>query len=309
LLAAITISLIAIDAVWIHARNFDIDVHSYAVIALLLMPLVIGALVYSLGRPDPLIGPTCTASAFLLAFSPSCALLSYLLSTIAGTRIDDLLAQIDQAIGFQWVGVMIFAADHKYITALLGFAYLSVMPQIMLLATILGWSGRTKALYGLCLSIAVGALICVSLWTWHPSFGAFAVFNLPHATAAKLGLALDGDYGRYLIALLKNGPGLLSPLELRGIVGFPSFHTVQAIVLIWYARKLPVIRWISLVLNILVLVSTPIQGGHHLVDLFGGAAVALAAVLLSDWIVRAANRSHDLVNFQGNAAPAGAAGR
>lgn len=310
LLATITIALIVIDAVWIYARGFNVDVHSYAVIALLLMPLVCGASVYSLFRPDPLIGPTCTASAFLLAFSPSCALLSYLLSTVAGTRIDDFLAQIDQAIGFHWVAVMMFAADHKILTALLGLAYVSAMPQIMLLATALGWTGRTKALYGLCLSIAAGALLCVLFWTWHPSFGAFAVFNLPHATAAKLGLALDGDYGRYLVALLKNGPGLLTPLELRGIVGFPSFHTVQAIVLIWYARKLPVIRWISFVLNILMLVSTPIQGGHHLVDLFGGAVVAVAAILLSDWTVRAVSQSRGVAILRANnAAPAGAAGR
>jgi hypothetical protein len=40
-----------------------------------------------------------------------------------------------------------------------------------------------------------------------------------------------------------------------------------------------------LLLNIAVLVATPIQGGHHLVDFVGGAMVAVLPVELADWIV------------------------
>lgn len=288
LLATIACGLILIDAVWSYAGRFDIDIRSYAIIAALLLPMVCGAIVYTRFRPDPLISTTCTGAAFLLAFSSSCAVLSYLLSTVAGPRIDGLLAQIDHAMGFDWVALMSFAADHGTMNALLKFSYVSVMPQIMVLAFILGWSGRAADLYGLCLAIAAGALICVFVWAIFPSFGAFSVFNLPPYTAAKLGLALDGNYGRDLIALLKNGPGLITPLELRGVVGFPSFHTVQALVLIWYARKLSLLRWVALVLNIAVLISTPIEGGHHLIDIIGGGVVTLAAVAFADRIVHAA---------------------
>jgi hypothetical protein len=305
LLGAITSALILLDAVWGYAGHFNIDVRSYAIIAALLLPTVCGAIFYSRFRPDPLISATCAGAAFLLAFSPSCAVLSYLLSTVAGPRIDGLLAQIDHAMGFDWVALMNLAADHVTINALLKLSYVSVMPQIMLLSFILGWSGRTANLYGLCLAIAAGALICVLVWAAYPSFGAFSIFDLPPATAAKLGLALDGNYGRDLVALLKNGPGLITPLELRGVVGFPSFHTVQALVLIWYARKLPFLRWIALALNIAVVIATPIHGGHHLIDVFGGIFVALAAIAAADWIVNAVRRSHYEKRFY---KPAGAIG-
>jgi len=289
LLAAIACGLILLDAVWGYAGRFDIDVRSYAIIAALLSPMICGAVVYSWLRPDPRISVTCTGTAFLLAFSSSCAVLSYLLSTVAGPRIDGLLAQIDHAMGFDWVALMNFAAHHTTLNALLKLSYVSVMPQIMLLVFILGWSGRAADLYGLCLAIAAGALICVFVWALFPSFGAFSVFDLSPSTAAKLGLALDGNYSRDLVALLKNGPGVITPLELRGVVGFPSFHTVQALVIVWYARKLPLLRWVALVLNIAVLISTPIQGGHHLIDVFGGGIVALAAIALAGRIVRAAS--------------------
>lgn len=303
LLTAIVSGLILLDALWSYAGHFDIDIRSYAIIAALLLPMVCGAIVYSRFRPDPLIGSTCTGAAFLLAFSSSCAVLSYLLSTVAGPRIDELLAQMDHAMGFDWVALMNFAADHSTMNALLKLSYISVMPQIMLLIFILGWSGRAADLYGLCLAIAAGALVCVSVWALFPSFGAFSVFNLPPSTAAKLGLALDGNYGRDLVALLKNGPGFITPLELRGVVGFPSFHTVQALALIWYARRLPFVRWIALAVNILVLIATPIQGGHHLIDILGGGVVALAAIALADGIVRAA-RSRPRIERSGHAAAA-----
>ena len=47
-----------------------------------------------------------------------------------------------------------------------------------------------------------------------------------------------------------------------------------------------VIRWLALALNGVVLVATPIQGGHHLIDLAGGGVVALCAIALADHVVR-----------------------
>lgn len=293
-LASIAIALIGLDATWVWTKGFDIDIRSYAIIGLVLSPLVVGTIIYSRLRPDPLISATCACVAFLLAFSASCELLSYLLSTVAGTRADGALAQIDRLMGFHWVDLMILAAKFPAVTAGLRLCYVSVMPQIMLLVCILGWSGRLATLYDFCLAIALGALACVFIWAIHPSFGAFSIFNLPAVTASKLGLALDGNYGRDLVALLRNGPGFITPLELRGIVGFPSFHTVQALVLIWYTRRLPVIRWAAAILNLLVLIATPIHGGHHLIDLFGGAAVTLAAIPAAGWIVRSARRPEGL---------------
>lgn len=288
ILFALAGAVVLLDTVWVIAGHFDVDAKNYLLLVVMIAPLVAGAWFYQHVRCDPPLSAMLGGAAFLLAFSASCSLLSYLLSTIAGSRIDNQLAAIDQAIGFHWPALMIWAASHKLVTALLGFAYLSVVPQTAALLLILGGLKRTADIYGLCLAIALGGLIAVSVWAVHPSFGAFSVFNLPHWAARNLGIALDGDYGRNLVLLLKNGPGRISPAELRGIVGFPSYHTVQALVLIWYARRVAYVRWLSLTLNIIVLIATPIHGGHHLVDLAGGALVAVAAVVLADAIVKRA---------------------
>jgi hypothetical protein len=295
ILFALAAAVIALDTIWVIGGHFDVDAKNYLLLSVMIAPLIAGAWFYQHVRRDPPMSAMLGGAAFLLAFSASCSLLSYLLSTIAGSRIDNQLAAIDQAIGFHWPAVMIFAARHKILTALLGFAYLSVIPQTAALLLILGGLRRTADIYGLCLAIALGGLIAVSVWAIHPSFGAFSVFNLPHWAARNLGIALDSDYGRDLVLLLKNGPGRISPAELRGIVGFPSYHTVQALVLIWYARRVAYVRWAALALNIVVLIATPIHGGHHLVDLAGGAVVALAAIALADTIVKRAAPQPDAV--------------
>ena len=61
-----------------------------------------------------------------------------------------------------------------------------------------------------------------------------------------------------------------------------------ALLVVWYARRLAMIRWFVLGLNTIVLVATPIQGGHHVVDVLAGFAVAALAILFADSILRSA---------------------
>lgn len=290
ILLAIGAAIAGVDIVWTIAGHFAIDAASYALLLILVPPLAGAAWFYGQVRREAALSAMLAASAFLIVFSAGCCLLSYLALTVAGPRIDVALAGIDRALGFDWPSAMRLASEHTTATAFLGFAYLSVMPQIVVLIMVLGWQQRSADIYGLCLALAVGALVAVAVWTAAPSFGAFSVFDLPADVSRKLGLALDNSYGRDLVRMLKDGPGLITPKELRGIIGFPSYHTVQALVLIWYARHVPVLRWLALALNAIVLVATPIHGGHHLIDLIGGGAVTLLAILAADRIVAAAGR-------------------
>ncbi|HEY1629796.1 MAG TPA: phosphatase PAP2 family protein [Rhizomicrobium sp.] len=291
ILLAVSGGVALLDTIWLLLGHFQIDAANYALLLLLVPPLAGAAWFYGSIRREPALSAMLAAAGFLILFSAACCLLSYLALTIAGPRIDVPLAAIDRAIGFNWPTVMRLASEHTAITAYLGFAYLSVMPQIVVMIFVLGWTGRRADLYGLCLALAAGALLCIAVWTIAPSFGAFSVYALPADVSRHLGLALDGAYGRELARMLHDGPGFISPKELRGIIGFPSYHTVQALVLVWFARRVPVLRWLSLALNLAVLAAVPVHGGHHLVDLFGGIAVTLAAILIADRTVALASRN------------------
>ena len=286
LLAALAGFVALLDAIWLASGHFEIDAKAYLFLVLI-VPVTVGAsYYYGHMRNEPSISTMFSATGFLVVFPTGCCLLSYLALTISGHRIDDQLATLDRHLGVSWPAIMAFAADHPLLTAGLRLAYNSIVPQTLLLVLLLGWTHKASDLYGLCLAIGCAALTTIAVWTAFPSFGAFSVYHMPHAVAAKLHIVEDGSYARQLAFMLKNGPGFITPSELRGIVGFPSYHTVQAIVLAWYARHIPYVRWGALILNLVVICSTPIHGGHHLVDLFGGAIVATAAILIADVTVR-----------------------
>jgi len=290
LLLAMSAAIVVLDGVWLVAGHFSYDASSYGLLFLLILPLAAAGAFYARVRRDDVLNALLACSAFLIVFPAGCALLSYLLATVAGPRIDALLAAADRAIGFDWPALMGFIAQYPKANMLLGLAYVSVMPQTVILIFALGFTKKIAELYRFSLTLAIGAVITLAVWTLAPSFGAFSVYTLPDATAGRLGLVLGFDYGHALVQMLKDGPGFISPKELRGIVGFPSYHTLQALVLMWYARDLKLLRWPAIALNLAVLAAIPIQGGHHLVDAFGGVAVTALSIALSAWIVSAAAR-------------------
>jgi membrane-associated phospholipid phosphatase len=73
---------------------------------------------------------------------------------------------------------------------------------------------------------------------------------------------------------------------MEGLISFPSFHTANAILFIWALWPLRLLRPVILVVNVLLIASTPLAGAHYLVDLIGGAVVAVGAIWLTSWLVR-----------------------
>lgn len=278
------------DAAWAGASHFDLDLKAYGVLALLSAVLVAGGVFYTRYRRDERLSTMLLGTAFLVVFSAAFALLNYLLLTVAGPRIDGLLASADRMLGIDWPALMAFMNDYPRIDAMLQLCYGSVMPQIAMLIIALSFTGQCERVYRLCLSIAVGAMLTVFFWTAFPSFGAFSVYDLPPQVAAHLNLALDGHYADDLKALLAHGPGFISPTSAKGLVGFPSFHGALAMLVAWYAKDVKALRGPVLALNAVVLIATPIQGGHHVVDLLGGLAVACAAIAATDRISALAPR-------------------
>lgn len=290
ILIGIVAVVTAIDVLWGTAVHFDVDIEPYVTIALIAGIMFGGAYFYDRVRGEHGLGAMLFGVGFYMTFSASCALFNYFALTITGPRIDDLLASLDRAMGFDWLSLMSFMANHPFLDAVLKILYLAVLPQIVILTLLLAWRGKIERIYGFCLSMAIGAMLTVSFWTLFPSFGAFSVYSLPAPVAHNLSLVLDKSYAQTLVELLRNGPGHIVPADIKGLVGFPSYHAVLALLVTWYVRDLKRIGWAAVALNLGVLIATPIQGGHHVVDLAGGLAVTVAAIALSGAIMRAVER-------------------
>jgi hypothetical protein len=274
LLAAV---LVAADLVWAVAGRFQVDLPGYGRIAALTAALVAGGLFYQHKRREPAIAAMLLGAGFLCAFSAGASMLNYFLLTAHGPRSDAWLAGADRALGFDWAAVMTAMTHHPLANRALYFTYGIVLPEIALMTVALAWAGKADKVYRFCLAVAAGALITIFVWALMPSFGAFSVYAAP----AGLSLALDHVYAQELVALLRDGPGRISPGDIKGLIGFPSYHGVLALIVAWYGREIPRLFWPLLGVNLLVLVATPVQGGHHLVDVLAAFPVSALSLFIA----------------------------
>ncbi len=154
------------------------------------------------------------------------------------------------------------------------------LPQIALLIVVLGWQSSIAKIYSFCLAIACASFLGdrVSGLVF-PSFGrdvGLSAAELRVICSTRLWLLDLCLRATTSVAYCSpDGPGFIAPSDLQrpdrlsvfscGAVGVCSLPGLRA------ALKRYVFVPV-LALNFLVLLSTPIQGGHHVVDVLAGFA-------------------------------------
>jgi hypothetical protein len=284
--------VVAADLAWAAIGHFQIDIAAYAQLGVLSLALLGGGIFYQARRAEPGLAAMLMGASFLCLFSAAASVLNYFFLTLHGPRIDHILIAADRALGFDWYAAMLFMARHPLLNEVFFRVYNMVLPEIALVMVALAWTGRVEKMYRYCLALGFGALIAIAIWALAPSFGAISLSALP-PEAAKLPLSLDGDYGKALVALLQNGPGYITPRELRGLIAFPSYHGVLALLMAWYGWHLRWLRWPLVLLNAAIIVSSPVQGGHHMIDMLASFPVATFSIFLA---ARCASKVAPMVN-------------
>jgi membrane-associated phospholipid phosphatase len=109
---------------------------------------------------------------------------------------------------------------------------------------------------------------------------------LPEWVLNAIPLAVDPAYGQELVRLGLEGVDHLSPANILGLIGFPSFHIFMALMSVFFVPRHRLFIVVIGALNILMLPAVLVQGGHHLSDVFGGMACFAVAFPLSRYIVK-----------------------
>jgi hypothetical protein len=116
------------------------------------------------------------------------------------------------------------------------------------------------------------------------AIGTYFTFVRYHAIIAGLfnglGLLGIGFTGSVLASVLTVYSGRHIPFADQALAAAD-----QSLGFDWATWCTPVVRWIGLALNVLMLIATPIRGDHYLVDVLSGLAVAAAAVAATAWML------------------------
>ena len=192
--------------------------------------------------------------------------LIYLAAASGYPLVDSTLTRLDAMLfGFEWYVEANWAANYPVLDWLLQRAYSSLYYQGAL-AFLIGSVSRPGDRNGeLIWQFCISLVLTCAIFVFTPALG-----HVAHI----------GTGWMKTLTMIRNGEwAALDFSHIEGIVSFPSFHTTLAILLVYAVRHH---RWALAVLfplNVLLIVATLSVGGHYLVDLPAGAAVAVIKVL------------------------------
>jgi hypothetical protein len=296
-MAVIALAAGMIDIILIAYNRSQIDYSGYSAILTLIGGLLAMGFFYRLsGRSDRIAAATICAGLFIF-YSLCLSMFNYQLLPLWREPIDTSLNAIDQIFGYHWPSVIEWAAQHPTINSIIRFAYMSTIPQFAAMVVILGLTGRIRELHVLIVSVTITATFTICFWGLFPSLGAKSLYDLPLSMEILASPEVGTAYGDHMLLMALEGPGLISPKEIKGLVAFPSYHIVLAFAAVYAART---VRWVFpvyLVLNALILPGIYMHGGHHMIDLPAGILVATAGLYLARKMVMKHYQENNLPEF------------
>jgi hypothetical protein len=215
------------------------------------------------------------------------SILASILTVYTGRQLpftDQILAAADHFIGFDWLTLLKLFDRFPQFDLILRFAYQSIFAQIALIVVTLALTRQTERLYRFLTVTNLALLTTCIVSVFFPALGPYELLGLTaadHPNISLISAARTTDTILWLRAATFTDP---VPSFALGLIWFPSFHAATAAIYTWATWRTPIIRWISLALNALMLIATPIHGSHYLVDLFAGFAVAAASIAVTAWM-------------------------
>ncbi len=281
-------SLVAgVAGLWLLAAplyGFTIVLQSFIAPAGTCLLLLLTAYYYREHRADPHLASALASTAQVIAFAAVGAPLSYVAAAATGTwpLHDAAFDAVDGALHFDWKGLLAAMREWPDFHVAMRVIYMSLSAQITAIVLVLGFTGRLAWLRVYTLAFIFAALACIAISALVPSEGVWLFDGLKSADPL-----LPVSHGAWPVyAGLRDGSyRLLMAHGAEGIITFPSLHAGLAVILIAALWPVPVLRWISVALNTLMLAATPIDGAHYLTDILAGVAVAVAALVAARALV------------------------
>jgi membrane-associated phospholipid phosphatase len=245
-------------------------------------------------RRDPQVVFVLGATAQIVLITVLMTPLTYVAAAADYPLRDATLQAIDEALGLDWRGYLVFVNQHPVLAQWLTYGYTMIKWPIFAIPVVLAAAGRYVRLQEFVLAFALALAATTVISAFVPAIGVFHQLGLDPAQYENL---QPGGYLEQLreLPLVRDGSRrLLDLLGLAGVVTFPSFHAASALIYGWALWPVRLMRPLAVAANAMMLASTPIDGGHYFIDIVAGLAVAALAIVAARRVSRAVARHAEL---------------
>lgn len=232
--------------------------------------------VYSRVRPDARVRGMAEGFVQILLVLIFGTVMSYAAIALTFPLVDDKLLAIDLALGIDRRIYLDFINGQRLLHNALVLAYFTLMPQFVIVPVVLFFANQMQRFQQFTFAAGLSLFATVLISVFMPALSTtYLDLGLPVGAPLPEGLGVHLP----IMEKLRSGVPFLMQLDtLEGLLTFPSFHTIGALLFIWATWRVPVVRWVSLVLNAALVAATPVIGTHYFIDVAAGFVVAFLAV-------------------------------
>ncbi|MGB3447973.1 MAG: phosphatase PAP2 family protein [Xanthobacteraceae bacterium] len=281
---------------------FHIDLPSYLRVAAACILMVAIAGFYSRFRPDPKLASALTGTAQLIGFTAVAAPLSYIAATAGFPLQDAMLARWDESLGFDWIGLTKFVAEHPLLDRVLHYAYSSFVFQTIAVMLVLGFSNQLIRLRVFIAAFIATSLATVMMSAVVPATGPWLFYGVDSTMTQGL-IPVSSTSWPVFLGLRDSTHMVFDGLNSEGIITFPSLHAGFAVLFTFAVWRTHPIRWLAVALNIAMLIATPINGSHYLVDIIAGLIIPVVGWIASARLIEKKGVHHTEANLAKTTAP------
>jgi membrane-associated phospholipid phosphatase len=272
------------------ASNFQLVGHSFLAAGGATALSLAGYWLYQTRRPDPRLASALGGTAQIVAFAAVGAPVSYIAASLDLPLRDAWFDAVDHALGLDWSALLGWMDAHATLHPLFRLIYFSLMPQTVVVVLALALAGRLAWMRVFVLAFMISTVVTIVVAAIVPAEGVWGFHKLSAAAYPDIIPATREIHLPTFLGLRDGSFRQLMAMGAQGIITFPSLHAALALIITVGLWPIPVLRWIGLAINALMLVSIPIDGGHYFIDVPAGLAIAWASIAAAKRIAELAHQ-------------------
>jgi len=215
--------------------------------------------------------------AFFVIAGKAMRVLNYVTTSLAKPFVTTNMDGVDKWMGFDWFQYLTWVNESPILVEIFPKAYDTLSTSTVFTIYILIVLRQHKKLREFLILFFGLAFATTSIGWFFPIQDTFSYYNPPFDMRSNIRELAGVFHLPHFIPLRDGSMKYIDLSNMIGMVQFPSFHTIAGLLVIWAARG----SWMIIpmaVVNLTMIASAIVYGGHYLVDIIASTLMVILGV-------------------------------